>query len=279
METAHTDSLGLTGCAEHFLATVHAERERVRKFVAAYQVRLEKAEAVIESQLQRLEEQAGESAAGPVAVASPVSEYQRRYEMALNDLQALKAKYVDLQKQLGVSPATSSPGKLDWEAEKRRVLAALEADCDTNDLTQRAERVRIEDVLRTTEQALAEKDAEIEDLKQRLQEASTSTSRHSQQNAIEYLDHDDLIREERQRLADLQNEWREKIRQTEVELSLERAKLARQRAELEERSRGSDDSLSNSKNDKARDAAKENSARQLPRGRWLARLGITDPDS
>ena len=109
--------------------------------------------------------------------------------------------------------------------------------------------------------------------------SSNSTSRHPQQNATEYLDRDDLIREERQRLADLQNEWREKIRQTEVELSLERAKLARQRAELDERARPSDDSLSNSKNDKARDAAKENSARQLPRGRWLARLGITDPDA
>ena len=57
-----------------------------------------------------------------------------------------------------------------WESEKRRLLAALESDFDPRDPTARAERVRIEDVLRSTELAIDEKDREIEHWKKRCEE-------------------------------------------------------------------------------------------------------------
>ena len=51
-----------------------------------------------------------------------------------------------------------------------RILAALESNLDENDSERRAERVEIEDVLRTTENVIAEKDNEILELKRRVEE-------------------------------------------------------------------------------------------------------------
>ena len=59
----------------------------------------------------------------------------RRYEMSLDDLRELKARNDDLQEQLartrqagGADAGQIRPGVLNWEAEKQRILAALEAD-------------------------------------------------------------------------------------------------------------------------------------------------------
>ena len=43
-----------------------------------------------------------------------------------------------------------------------------------------------------------------------------------------------MIRAERERLASLEDQWQEKLRQAELELSLERAKIARTQNELAE---------------------------------------------
>lgn len=47
------------------------------------------------------------------------------------------------------------------------------------------------------------------------------------------LDADELISQERQKLKDIQREWEDKLRQAEIDLSMERAKLARERTQLE----------------------------------------------
>ena len=60
METLLQPEPGLKTWAEQLTASLHAERDRVCEFLAAQQARLERAEAVLEKQLVRLEELARE---------------------------------------------------------------------------------------------------------------------------------------------------------------------------------------------------------------------------
>ena len=88
--------------------------------------------------------------------------------------------------------------------------------------------------------------------------------------AGQILDTDAIIQEERKNLARLQEECRDKLRQAEVEISLERAKIARDRSQLDEKlhvleQQGIDLTTVNEKKEPAKP----------PRGRWLARLGLT----
>jgi hypothetical protein len=88
-----------------------------------------------------------------------------------------------------------------------------------------------------------------------------------------------LVREERENLQRIQEEWREKLRQSEVEISIERAKIARERLELEERMRSLEleRTQSDAQGADASSAGKKTKGR--PRGRWLARLGLQDDES
>ena len=216
---------------------------------------------------------------------TPGDDYRRRYELALNDLHDLKARNAELQQQVDDANSTAasvaaqdraSSGRLDWEAEKCRTLAALDADFDEHDAPQCGERVKIEEVLHTTEQVIAEKDRQIQELTQRLEEQRGNIAAAPPDTAAvdQVLDSDAVIREERERLKQLQEECREKLRQAEIEIALERAKLARQRAETEER-------LHAPESDSPTPPTTAGATRGVERpasGRWLARLGLTEAD-
>jgi hypothetical protein len=272
--------------AEQFTALLHVERDRVCEFLAAQQARLERAGAVLEEQLARLEDSAREPMTGTGGqVVAAGDDYRRRYEMALDDLRGLKAENAALQRQLANArstvPAPTGEGRahgggLDWEAEKRRILAALESDFNENDSDQRVERLKIEDVLRTTEKIIAQRDCEIRELQQRLEDASCGVRMAAGgAAAIEHASEvDAAVREERERLKQLQDELQEKLRQAEIDLSVERAKLARQRAELEERTR----SAVTAPPQTPAAATAADDAEPPAHGRWLARLGLTEAD-
>ncbi len=74
----------------------------------------------------------------------------------------------------------------------------------------------------------------------------------------------------------MQEQWRDKVRQAEVELALERAKIARQRAELEEQIRARGGRRAGGAAAAATDM--DRLAERSAGGRWLARLGLTDAD-
>ena len=238
METSLPPEPGLNTWAEQFAALLQTERDRAGEFIAAEQTRLEQAEAVIEEELSRLEEQARSAAA--------LAEQGRK-----------------------------QGDTLDWEAEKCRILAALESDGDENDSDQRAERLKIENVLQTTEKIVAEKDREIQQLKRRLEELSPDAEARAASAATiaQAIDVDGAVREERERLRQLQDEWREKLRQAEIDLSVERAKLARQRAGLEDRTPSAPGDLPPG----SAEATADDASRSAP-GHWLAKLGLTEAD-
>jgi DNA repair exonuclease SbcCD ATPase subunit len=131
----------------------------------------------------------------------------------------------------------------------------------------------MEDVVHVTDQIIAEKNQEIRDLQQQLAESGASGATKSA--AIAHaIDSDAVVQEERQRLRQLEEEWQTKLRHAEIEISLERAKLARQRVELEERLRSAENVVS-----KVADLASAAASTDRPaRGRWMSRLGLTDAD-
>lgn len=216
--------------AEQFVASLQAERDRVHEFLATEQARLQRVEAILEEELAR-----GDEGDRP-----------------------------------NVAPTVSQrpTGSLDWEAEKRRLLAALESEADEDDEERAAERVKIAEVLRVTNKLISEKDQELDELKRRLEEAVEERLNPAAVAAA--LDADAIVQQEREQLRLLQDEWQEKLRQAEVELSVERARLARQCAEVNEQIRlaGLDPSPSGEAEEPERPS----------RGRWLTRLGLSEKD-
>jgi hypothetical protein len=287
MEMSPSPTLASDAWAEQIAASLHAERESVREFLAAQQRRLERAESTIEELIARFEEAVENATAKETDRAADSADdldYQRRYEMALDDLQELKASNALLQEQVSKARATTSTlarqnpvqhAGLDWETEKRRILAALESDLDENDSEQRAERLKIEDVLRCTEKAIADKDDELRELKQRIEESAAVSNLAQAATAVEeLLQNDTVVQEEREKVRQLEKQWQHRLCQAEIEISLERAKLARERAELDERLRvlGSDGSKT------AAGSNATGAAEPPTRGRWMTRLGLTDAD-
>jgi hypothetical protein len=254
---------------------------RLRDERDALATRLAEAEVLLQAAEERWIEQSG-------AVKRPTEgedeDSQRRYEMALDDIRQLKNRNNDLQQQLDKSRSTTAssaresrqPGALDWETQKKNLLAALEASPDEENEAQQGNRQKIEDMLQTTNAIVAEKDIEIQGMRQRLEELESRTANEPDTAAVDkILNGDTVVQEERERLKRLQEEWRDKLRQAEVEIALERAKIARQRAEMESKQHGTEDTAT--KPAESTDASGKTERSSL-HGRWLARLGLTNAD-
>jgi hypothetical protein len=190
----------------------------------------------------------------------------------------MKKRNQDLEKKLGAQGAHGhAAGAMDWEAQKSRMLAALEADDDGEDEVRRFERIKIEDAVRATDEAIAEKSKEIEELQRLLAQQSDNLGSVAVGAAAfgEMLDKDEIVRQERERLKTLQTEWEEKLRQAEIELSVQRAQIARARVELDERQRTLEEVASQRGGEREATAA-EPKGKKPQRGRWLSRLGLKD---
>ena len=224
-------------------------------------------------------EQKPAGASRPPDAEGSDDEFRRRYAMAVEDVRELKARIAELQKELAQArtaggphaPASPAVG-LNWEDQKRRILAALEADSDEDDEEQAAQRLTMEGVVRRTDQLIADKEREIGELKQLLENQSGNLGAVAVGAAAlgEMLDKDAVIQEERENLRRLQTQWEEMLRKAEIDISLERAKIARERADIEGKLRTLEEKSSAS--DFAPDQARESD--KPVRGRWLARLGL-----
>jgi hypothetical protein len=213
--------------------------------------------------------------------AEQLDELRKRFEMAVQEIRELKAKNDELERQteLGNARETAQPaaGGFDWEQQKLRMMQQLE-DGDAPELQEAEDKLTVESTIRITDQVIADKDCEIADLKQLLENQSSSIGDVAVGAAAiaEVLDQDQLIREEREKLTRLQDDWREKLRQAEIDISVERAKLARERAELEEKARVLE---SEQRAFLASGGSMTDGDNQKPQsGRWLSRLGLKDDE-
>ncbi len=214
--------------------------------------------------------------------AEALADMRRRHELALQDLREEKAQRQELEKQLAqakanplsTSTAAASDG-MDWESQKRRLLASLESD-EFDGPAGAADRISIEEAIRRTDEVVAEKNRLIRELTDRLEEQSRQSEPAVANDPT--LDRDQRIEAERQRLQAIQEEWRDKLRQAEIDLSVERAKIARDRAEIEEKLRILHHERKT--HSESGHAALTSEGEALPKkpakGRWLARLGLKD---
>jgi len=249
MDTTSLPPVGDETWAEQFTASLQSHRDSVQEFLAAQQARLERAEAVLEEQIELLEKKSKEA------------------ELQQNE-----------QARLPLPARGSNQGECrNWEEEKKRLFAMLDNGLEGDQASQTAQRMKIEDVVRITDQAIAEKDREIEELKKQRSEKQTQEDVQEAEEQVDLgkiLDGDAVIQEERQRLLELQNQLQEKLRQAEIDLSMERAQLARLRADLEGKAREAE----NAAPKQPVDANAAVNSDQPTRGRWLAQMGLTDAD-
>ena len=210
---------------------------------------------------------------GPVEnaeVAQERSDLQRRLELAIDDVRELKKANAELEARLAASPSGAAPaasaGGGSWESLKKQMLADLEGEGDVDDDRQQ-ERVAIEDTIRLTDEALAKKDRELAELKSRL---TKQTEREPDRDRAvrELVDADEVIAEHRARIAKLEAEMTDKLRTAELELSVERAKIARDTVQLDELRADLEAQRANA------ELIRGTGGTQHPKRRWLSKLGL-----
>ena len=170
--------------------------------------------------------------------------------------------------------------ELSWEQRKEQLLLELEAEVSKNPaLRSETERIRV--VIETSQREIsglqeqvAARDREIDELKMLLNEQSSVTENLAvgAQAIAGLLDADEFIREEREKLRTMQLEWEEKLRTAEIEISMERARIARERLEFEYLKTQAVDVP------EAEGELNEITGKTYPPRprRWLSRLGLRD---
>ena len=199
-----------------------------------------------------------------------MEDLQQRFDMTLDDLRKANQVNHELRGQLATAQssagAVASSGGSDWASQRARLMAMLEdEDCDgVTEVARKKERATIEETIAATDRAMAEKERELAEA--RANGGGVSAGHEEHHARLAAVDADEAIVAEREKLAQLQAEWEEKLRAAELEVSLERAKLAREQAALKEKM------LEFQKTDPQGILA--NDADGKPRRRWLAALGL-----
>jgi uncharacterized protein YdcH (DUF465 family) len=234
--SAGTDSIGF------------AEAQELAQEISNLQAQVERLEEE-NATFQALSEEANENSA---RIDRDENDLQKLYEMACDEIRQLKSELESC------GPAAETGDELDWEMAKEKMLADLQAEDDLS----AADRGRVETLIARTNEIVQQKDALIGLLEDRLKLTGVD-------DAIEnILAADEFISQERERLSALQIAWEEKLRRAEIEISIERAKLAREKAGQDEQIRDLQGRLES-----------QNEADPVvTRGRWLARLGLTEED-
>jgi hypothetical protein len=195
-------------------------------------------------------------------------------------LDELRSQNSDLAAQLAKQQVQSSgptphvtfqSESLSWEERKRLMMQQLE---DESAGTQGADdqvverHLEIEQILETTQSEIERRDREIAELHSIIEQQSDTRQGVAIGAAAfaQAFDNDEIIRQEREKLKEIQRQWEEKLRQAEIDVSLERAKLARERSQLETE-------LENTKREKA---AGEREPEKIKKHKWLEHLGLKE---
>jgi N-methylhydantoinase A/oxoprolinase/acetone carboxylase beta subunit len=165
---------------------------------------------------------------------------------------------------------------LSWEERKRELLEQLESESSNESGENPTIDAEMQRILAEKNQELASREQEIRELRNLVEQQSISQNGFAIGAAAvaDIVEADDLIIAERMKLREMQHEWEQKQRQSEIEMSLERAKLARERLELQDKLRELQQLQKESGVDE-RNACSEKSSTK-PRGNWFARLGLKD---
>ncbi len=223
----------------------------------------------------------------PVDGQQELEDLQRRFELAVDDVRQFKQENADLrqgletaqQAQATVATTSSDDGPQDWEAQRARLMAALDAeDQGIIDEQRREELATVEGTISITDRVVAEKDAllakreaEVADLQAQLEDRpiGENVDELREQIVAEILGDDEAVQAECAKLKQQQEQLEDKLREAELDISVQRATLAREQAALEEK-------LAELPDD---DPEEKKSSSGKPRRRWLSALGLKDEDT
>lgn len=164
-----------------------------------------------------------------------------------------------------------------WEERKKMLMNQLNAEMDDEDNLPviESQRVEMEDVIRATEVEIDRRDREIAELRSLLEQQSNAHQGMAVGAAAvaQLIETDELVQQEREKLRAIQAEWENKFRQTEIEISMERAKLARERLEMEDYKQQQEHILASLPNVTTRETLESTKAKSR---KWLSRLGLKE---
>ncbi len=177
-----------------------------------------------------------------------LADLESRLATAKQELSDLKDQNFDLASQVakhqvlasGHSPHINfDSSTLCWEERKQLIMRQLEEESAEDDYSGSGDatrRLEIETVIKTTQAEIDHRDAEIAELHTIIQQQSDTRQGVAIGAAAfaQAFDADEIIQQERQKLKEIQLQWEDKLRQAEIDVSLERAKLARERTQLEQ---------------------------------------------
>jgi len=246
------------------LEEVASDVEDLRTRLGDYKAKLADAEARLNAADIRADE------------ADDDGEWRSRYEEAAENLRDLKQHCAALEKAAAASAKSAGGGELamDWESQKRRLLQSLENNADPDDPDAEADRLTIDGTIRITDNVIAQRDRRIAELEAELATRSTAPAA----DYTDLLSQDEFIARHRTEIAKLKDEWTATARAAEIELSLERAKLARERMSLDERFAELESQARQAKDRPTPTAPATDAAKKAGGGRWLARLGLREQD-
>ena len=210
-----------------------SERGRLREFLAAQERRFTRAESLLREEVERLDRQLSASDEAIVELRQQREQLAQR-ERAIAERQGeLAAAESRLHQQLAAARASAkaasaagvaSSGPSSWETEKRRILAALESEGESEDEAEAGARLKIEEIIATTDRLVADKDREVAELQSLLASQSGNLGAVAVGAAAvgQLIDQDAVVQQQRETLKRLQEQWMEKLREAEIDISRER---------------------------------------------------------
>lgn len=250
-------------------------------------------------QVQRLQDEVAE-------LQHRNDEQARELERRQNDIAELTDQIEDLAAQVaqsGVrqtvqSDQSCSNDALSWEERKSLILQQMEndsfdadafvesigdsgKDADGQGFESNDPSVILDQLIQRLQRAEAEsadRKIEVGELRMLLDQQSETREGGIAIGAAaiaSMVDSDELVAQERQRLQTLQDQWEAKFRQSEIEASLERAKLSRERRELAKRTESLEEELEHLRRAARMNIEPNESGTSR---RWLAKLGLAGDD-
>ncbi len=213
-------------------------------------------------------------------------------ELRIQAAESIRANAGSENRQARTNSSFEIPQGSTWEEQKLALLRAFELESEAIGLSNMSPS-ELESLFAATKQEIADRDLQIQELKEMLDMQSRVTADGFAMGASavnQVLDTDPFIQEERARLKQLQDELEQKLRDAEIEISVERARIARDRLSLQNASQtfAEESSAASASNAASIEAQLSNpspsSERKLVPGsiprtrRWLQRLGLRDDE-
>ena len=240
--------------------------------------------STLHNQIEFLEQELDTAIQASVKNVSEESSFRGQIEMLRTQLLESRHETIELRIQNAdlTDQADHSTSKMTWEQRREQLMIQLESDGSTTPEKQAARNQFTEIIdasqreIGARDQLLNERDREIKELEMILTRQSTVTNGLAvgATAVAQILDADELLTAEREKLRNLQQEWEEKLRTAEIEISTERARLTREKIEFEAATRSMQ--LKSDEVDASKDCQR---SQQEPLGRprrWLRRLGLRE---